>query len=282
MRGKICLVTGGTSGIGAETARGLARLGATVVVVGRNAEKAAQVTQDLRAETANESIDFLVADLSSQKDIRALASEFRQRYDRLNVLVNNAGAMFVTQQLSVDGIEMTFALNHLGYFLLTNLLLDLLKASAPARIVNVASQMHKYASLDFDDVQGKSGILGMGAYNRSKLANVYFTYELARRLEGTGVTANTLHPGVTGSNMGMNNGGIGRFIKFINGLPGRSAAEAAQTSIYLASSPEVEGVTGKYFDKKKAIPSAKSSYAVEAAKRLWEISEQLTGLTPAQ
>jgi NAD(P)-dependent dehydrogenase (short-subunit alcohol dehydrogenase family) len=281
MNGKVCLITGGTSGVGLETARGLAQVGATVVIVGRNADKSARTTERLRAETRNQSINFMLADLSSQAQIRALASEFKRRYDRLDVLVNNAGALFMSRTLSVDGIEMTFALNHLSYFLLTNLLLDLLKASAPSRIVNVASDAHDGATLDFDNLQGSVGPFGMRAYGQSKLANILFTYELARRLEGTGVTANALHPGVVASGFGANNGWLARLGMNVTHLFAISPAEGAQTSIYLASSPEVEGVTGKYFVKKQAVSSSKASYDVAAARRLWEISEQLTGLAPA-
>lgn len=280
MRDKVCLVTGGTSGIGAATARGLARLGATVVIVGRDAERATSRTRQIREETGNDAIDFLIADLSSQKDIRCLAGEFQSRYERLDVLVNNAGALFMSRAESVDGIEMTLALNHLSYFLLTNLLLDRLKASAPSRIVNVSSTAHTGATIDFDGLQGPVGRFGMRAYGQSKLANLLFTYELARRLAGTGVTVNALHPGLVGSGFGKNNGLVARLAMRVVHLMSISPEDGAQTSIYLASSPAVEGVTGKYFVEKRPVESSKASSDAESARRLWEISEHMTGLTP--
>jgi NAD(P)-dependent dehydrogenase (short-subunit alcohol dehydrogenase family) len=281
MRGRVCLITGGTSGIGAETARGLARLGATVAIVGRTADRAKTAVREIRQETGNENVDFLLADLSSQKDVRALASEFRGRYDRLDVLINNAGALFMNRINSVDGIEMTFALNHLSYFLLTNLLLGRLKASAPSRIVNVSSDAHSGATLDVANLQGSMGMFGMRAYGQSKLANLLFTYELARRLEGSGVTVNALHPGFVGSGFGKNNGRLARLGMSAVQRFAISPEKGAQTSIYLASSPEVAGVTGKYFVKMQPIPSSQASYDAALARRLWEISEEMTGLAPS-
>lgn len=277
MSGKICLVTGATAGIGLVTARELARQGATVLLVGRNAHKGADTVKQIREQTSNPELDFLQADLSVQQDIRRLALQVQQQ-QRLDVLVNNAGALFLQRQESADGIEMTFALNHLNYFLLTSLLLDLLKASAPARIVNVSSAAHEGASINFDDLEGKHRYQGGKAYGQSKLANLLFTYELARRLEGTGVTVNALHPGLVASNFGMNNGWLAQLFKPLVKLVGKSPERGAQTSIYLASSPEVAGVSGKYFVDKQETRSAPASYDVEAARRLWQVSEEMTEL----
>ena len=278
MRGRICLVTGATSGIGLATARGLAHQGATVVVVGRSAEKGAATVHQLQQETGNASIEFIIADLSSQHDIRHLAEEFKGRHQRLDVLVNNAGAIMLSRRLSVDGIEMTFALNHLGYFLLTNLLLDTLKASAPARIANVSSVAHEEMRLDFDDLQGQKRYWGFRAYGRSKLANILFTYALAERLQGTGVTVNALHPGLVATNFLANNGMKGRLLSFLFGLRGMSSKKGAQTCIYLAASPDVEGVTGRYFFQQRPVPSSGASYDKAVADRLWQVSAELTGL----
>lgn len=194
--------------------------------------------------------------------------------------MNNAGSFFMSRQESVDGIEMTFALNHLGYFLLTNLLLDTLEASAPARIVNVSSAAHERAQIDFEDLQGRQKYSGWQAYGQSKLANVLFTYELARRLEGTGVTVNALHPGFVATNLGAGTYGlIGRLFKKLVNLRGVSPEEGARTSIYLATSSEVEGVTRKYFVEQKAVPSSEASYDEATARRLWQVSAELTGLS---
>ncbi|CAN5637284.1 hypothetical protein BH24ACT21_BH24ACT21_06280 [soil metagenome] len=205
MEGKVCLVTGATSGIGKVTAHELAKQGATVVIVGRSRQKVEATVEEINSRTGNQSVEYLLADLSSQKEIRSLAREFKSRYDRLDVLVNNAGAVFAEYGETEDGVERTFAVNHLNYFLLTNLLLDVLEASAPSRIVNVASGAHQGAELDFDDLGAKQNYGFMRAYGRSKLANIMFTYELARRLEGTGVTANALHPGSVATGIGTNN-----------------------------------------------------------------------------
>jgi NAD(P)-dependent dehydrogenase (short-subunit alcohol dehydrogenase family) len=274
MNGKVCIVTGATSGIGAETAKQLAQRGATVIVVGRNAEKSAGAVAWIKQQSDNTAVDYLLADLSSQRDIRALAQQFKDKYARLDVLVNNAGGFWRSRQESVDGIEMTFAVNHLSYFLLTNLLLDTLIASAPARIVNVSSNMHRQGALDFDDLQSKRHYDGWTAYNNSKLMNVLFTYELARRLSGTRVTANALHPGVISTNlMTANDSSRTRFDPASTG-----GEQGARTSVYLASSPEVEGVTGKYFVASKAVASSPASYDEDAARRLWQVSAEMTGI----
>lgn len=280
MSGRICMVTGATGGIGKVTAQALARQGATVIVVGRNRAKTVATVEQVTCQTGNPAVEYLLADLAVQDEIRRLAEEFKARYDRLHVLVNNAGAFFVSRHESADGIEMTFALNHLGYFLLTNLLLDTITASAPARIINVSSMAHDGVQINFHDLQGKGKFNGWQAYGQSKLANVLFTYELARRLEGTGVTANALHPGFVATSFGANNAGfLGRGVKRVmNLVTGISPEEGAETSIYLAMSPEVEGVTAQYFVKKKAVQSSEASYDEDAARRLWEVSAEMVGL----
>lgn len=279
MKGKICMVTGATSGIGAVTARALAQKGATVIIVARNQERCLNTVDEIMKKTGNQSVEFMLADLSSQAEIHDLVDVYKDKYDHLDVLVNNAGGFFMSRLESVDGIEMTFALNHLNYFLLTNLLLDTIIASAPARIVNVSSAAHENANINFEDLEGKQKYSGWQAYGQSKLANVLFTYGLARRLEGTGVTVNALHPGMVATNFGANNGGIlGSMARHVMNLFSIDVEEGAQTSIYLASSPEVEDVTGKYFVKKEAVRSSSISYDEAAAKRLWQISEEMTGI----
>jgi NAD(P)-dependent dehydrogenase (short-subunit alcohol dehydrogenase family) len=218
MDGKTCLITGATSGIGKETAFGLARLGARVVIVGRDPDRTRAAADWIRRETGSEQVSFLLADLSSQSEVRGLAREFKDKYSRLDVLVNNAGGIFTRRETTVDGFERTWALNHLAYFLFTQELLELLKASAPARIVNVASIMHTGGLIDFGDLQGEKSYSGIRAYSQSKLANVLFTYALARRLEGTGVTANCLHPGGVATGFGQNTFGA---LKLLMRLPSR-------------------------------------------------------------
>jgi len=279
MSGKTVLVTGATAGIGEVAARELARKGAKVVLVGRSPARCEATAAMIRRETGNPNVEFLVGDLSSQADVRKVAREFLDRHDRLDVLLNNAGAFFSKRETSADGIEMTFALNHLAYFLLTNLLLDTLKRSSPSRVVSVSSTAHKMVSqIDFDDPQGAKKYGGWHAYGQSKLANVLFTRELARRLGGTGVTANCLHPGFVASNFTAGNGAMGWMMRRLAGLAAISTDEGAKTSIYLASSPEVEGVTGRYFAKEKAVEPSKVAQDEAAAARLWTLSEEMTGL----
>jgi NAD(P)-dependent dehydrogenase (short-subunit alcohol dehydrogenase family) len=273
------MVTGATGGLGQVTAQALAQRGATVIIVGRNADKGAATVSRIQEQTGNAAVEFMLADLSSQKDIRQLAQQFTGRHSRLHVLVNNAGASYGKRRESVDGIEKTFALNHLGYFLLTNLLLDTLKASAPARIVNVSSEVHREVTLDFDNLQAGGRFNGYQVYKRSKLANLPFTFELARRLEGTGVTVTAASPGLVKTNLGLQDGGLPALMKrIINALMGVSPQEGAKTIVYLATSPEVEGVSGQYFVKGKATPSSEASRDRAAAARLWKISAELTGL----
>ena len=278
MKGKTCLITGATAGIGKAAAIQLAQLGATLVLVARNPQKATLTVEQIRQQTGNSEVEFLLADLSSQQGIRQLAEGFKAHYQRLDVLVNNAGAIIISRQQSVDGIEMTFALNHLSYFLLTNLLLDVLKSSSPSRIINVSSDSHQGAELDFQDLQYQGRYRGFQAYGRSKLANLLFTYELSRRLEGTGVTANGLHPGLVATNLIANNGLAGRMMNVYFRLFGRSSDKGAQTVTYLASSPKVEGLSGRYYVDEQQVPSSQPSYDEEAARQLWRVSEELTGL----
>ena len=280
LEGKEIVVTGGTDGIGKVTARELAKMGASVTIVARNATKAQQVVKELRAAAGHDRVGFVRADLSSQKGVRGAVETIKGRLTRLDVLINNAGAMFSRRELTEDGIERTLALNHLAYFLLTNLLLDLIKASAPARIVNVSSAAHNGAKLDINDLQGAKSYSGWRAYQRSKLANIYFTYELARRLSGSNVTVNCLHPGFVASRFGSNNGGVARVLfaaaKTVFAI---SEANGARTSVYLASSPDVDGVTGKYFDSRRAVKSSAASLDEQKWRELWRASEKLTGLS---
>lgn len=285
MQGKICLITGGTNGIGKATAKALARMGATVVIVGRDAQKTYRVVEEIRSTSGNKNVDSLIADLSSQQDVRRIADEFKSKYQHLHVLLNNAGGTFATRQLSIDGIEMTFALNHLAYFLLSNLLLEKMKASAPARIINVSSDAHSTSKIEFDNLQGERSFSSFEPYGNSKLANILFTIELARQLEGTGVTVNALHPGLTNTGFGKNNPGVlMKIMAVLIPLIARSPEKGAQTSIYLASSPAVQGLSGKYFvDSKEAQPALQAADG-NVAKQLWNVSSAMVHLvdsTPA-
>ncbi len=277
MNGKVCLVTGATSGIGAVTARELARRGATVALAGRNEARCAAAVEQIRRQTGNPSVESLLADLSSPQQVRELARRFRERHSRLDVLVNNAGAIWMKRRETADGLEMTFAVNHLAYFLLTLSLIDLLKASAPARVVNVSSGAHRGAKLDFDDLMMKKSYHGWTAYSRSKLANLLFTYELARRLEGTGVTANAMHPGWVATGFGRDNGLLGAAWLLLTRLFAIGPEKGARTVVYLATSPDVAGVCGGYFVHERAVPSAPDSLDLASAKRLWQLSLDLTG-----
>lgn len=278
MKGKICLVTGATSGIGKATAVGLAGMGATVVIVGRNAVKTVAVVDEIKQRSGNNAVEALIGDLSVMAEVRRVAADFKAKYPRLDVLINNAGGLFWKRQVTADGFEKTWALNHLNYFLLTNLLLDTLKASGHARIVNVSSDSHKGARLDFDDLQSEKSYAGFTAYSRSKLANVVFSYELARRLAGTGVTVNVLHPGLVNTGFADNLGKVaaalyGFVMRFIALTP----EQGAQTSVYLASSPDVEGVTGQYWEKCKSLQSGKAAYDESTWGRLWDVSAKMVG-----
>src|SRR5215467_12204786 len=278
MQGKICLVTGSTSGIGRVTALALAKMGATVVPACRDKSKGEATRDEIKAQNGDAPVDILLADLSSQQAVRQLAQNFKDRYSRLDVLLNNAGAIFLRRSTTIDGLERTLAVNHLAPFLLTNLLLDTLKASAPARVITVSSDAHRGTAIDFDDLQGEKGYGGLRAYSQSKLATILFTHELAKRLQGTNVTANCLHPGMVATNFGNDNGRVLSFLVKLVMRTGISPEKGAETSVYLASSPDVEGVTGKYFSDCKEIRSSKESYDDLAAQRLWEVSAELTKL----
>lgn len=278
MQGKVCVITGANSGIGKATAIGLAKLGATVVMVCRDPSKGEEALTEIKAKTRNKLVALMLADLSSQKSIQQLAKDFKNKYEHLHVLVNNAGVFLTKRSLTVDGIETTFAVNHLTYFMLTNLLLDRLKSSAPARIVNVSSRAHLSGHINFDDLQGEKRYSGFQAYNQSKLANILFTYELARRLKGTGVTANCLHPGAVATNLVRSNSGIFGLIWKLFMPFMLSPEKGAKTCIYLASSPQVEDITGKYFVKGTVTVSSKESYDESIAQRLWQVSAELTKL----
>lgn len=276
MREKICLVTGATSGIGKVTALRLAQQGATVVLVGRTQQKCEMAVAEIKSQTGNEAVDYFVADISSQKDVRQLAQDYKSRYQHLHVLINNAGIILAKHELSSDGIELTFATNYLGPFLLTNLLLDTLKASAPARIVNVSSDAHEWIKFDAEQALSLSGYR---AYYASKFADILFTYELARRLEGSGVTVNALHPGFVATDI-IRNSSPGKIIFTVSKWLKQAVSpeQGAETSIYLATDPALETISGRYFAKKHAIPSAKGTYNEASAKQLWEMSVRMTGL----
>lgn len=275
---KVCLVTGANSGIGLEIAKGLARRGATVVMAARNREKGEAARAQVARETGNDRVELLLGDLASLAQVRRLAEDFTARHDRLHLLVNNAGVVMVRRELSEDGYEYTFAVNHLAPFLLTNLLLEVVKASAPARIVTVSSNAHRGQRMNFDDLQSERSYFGFRVYGTTKLENILFTTELARRLEGTGVTANAVHPGFVASNFGRNNGGPFRgFITLMQRVIGLSPEQGAQTPLYVATSPEVEGVTGRYFEKGKQRHPSTQALSVDDARRLWDVSERLVG-----
>lgn len=279
MAGKVCLVTGGNSGIGLETCVALAERGADLFVVSRDRGRGEAAVAEIRRRGASDSVTLLVADLSSQKSVRELAADMAARRPRLDVLLNNAGAIVGERTLTEDGIETTFAVNHLAYFMLSILLLEPLRAAAPSRVVNVASEAHRSGKIDFDNLQGERSYGNWAAYAQSKLANIMFTHELSKRIHDDGVTANCLHPGVVATNFGKTGTPLVRcamrlFRPFFTG-----AEQGAETSIHLASSPEVSGVTGKYFIKKREARSSPASYDESVAARLWSVSESMTGLS---
>ena len=275
MEGRVCLVTGAGSGIGRVTAHELADCGATVVVLGRNAVQSQRTVDEIRVTTGNDRVELLVADLGSLAAVVRAAQEFQSRYEKLHVLIHNAGGIHQHREISQDGLELTFAVNYLAPVLLTRCLLPLLKASAPARIIHVSSDGHRSGRIDFDDLQSRSyGFIR--AYAQSKLAQIYHTYELALRLTGSGVTVNALHPGLVASGFNRGTRGILHWIAAaIYRLGGISEEAGAKTTLYLATATEVQGVTGKYFDRCRETASSPASYDPAVQARLWEVSERL-------
>ena len=289
MKGRICVITGGNSGIGKETAIGLAKMGATIVMVVRDQERGEKARTEIVKQTGNDSVDLMICDLSSMSSIRHFTEGFKKKYDRLDVLINNAGAVFNKREVTSEGFERTLAVNYLGPFLLTHELMDLLKSSAPSRIINVSSGVAKDGKVDLDDLQSEKNYPRTKAYSRrhapvydnAKLMVMMFTYELARRLKGSGVTVNVLMPGFTATNLGKSSGSLTSSIMFKMVRPmQQSAKKGAETSVYLASSNEVKDTTGKCFAKKKETKTCPASYDEELQKRLWNKTESMLGLAP--
>jgi NAD(P)-dependent dehydrogenase (short-subunit alcohol dehydrogenase family) len=289
MKGKICVVTGSNSGIGKETALSLANMGAHVVMVVRNQERGEKARLEIVKQTGNNTVDLMICDLSSMDSVRRFAKEFKGKYDSLDVLVNNAGAMFNKREVTPEGFERTFAVNYLGPFLLTHELLGLLRSSAPSRIINVSSGLAKNGKVDLDDLQSEKNFVGTKAYARvrapvyasTKLMHMMFTYELSRRLKGTGVTANVLMPGFVATNLGKNSGSLSSSLMFKMVRPMQvNAKKGAETSVYLASSADVKDVTGKCFAKKKEVMTCPASYDEELQNGLWKKTESMLGLMP--
>ena len=270
---KICLITGATSGIGKATAFELSSSNFALVLVCRDATRGETVAREITKQTGNPDVEVLIADLSSQDSVREAAENFSRKHSSLNLLINNAGIAGKNRTLSPDGIEMTFAVNHLAYFLMTNLLLDALKSGAPSRIINVSSEAHRNARFDFDNLQSEKQFSGFGAYCITKFCNLLFTYELARRLEGTGITVNALHPGFLNTGIFREGNAL---LKWIVRLTAKRPEKGARAIAHLAQSYELENVTGKYFNGIRIVNSSPKSYDEEASKRLWEISEKLT------
>ncbi len=277
MENKIILITGANSGIGKATATALAEMGAHVVMMSRDMNRGEEARQEVMFISKSNQVDLLQCDLASLSDVRRFSCDFIARYSRLDVLINNAGIYTEKRMETVDGYEYQIGVNHLGHFLLTRMLLDLMKKSSPSRIINVASGAHFGGKIDFADIQSTRKYSGWKAYAQAKLANILFTYELAHRLEDTGVTANCLHPGFVNSRFGVNRstGKANLMMKLMKPFTIEPSA-GAETSIYLAASPEVEGVTGKYFAKRKEKASSKASYDLVSAEKLWNLSEALT------
>lgn len=279
MNGKVCVVTGSNSGIGKETTKALARMGATIVMAVRDFERGRAAREEIVREADNEDVSVMICDLSSKESIGRFAEAYETKYDRLDVLINNAGAVFGKRQNNVDGFEATFAVNYLGPFLLTHEMTALLRKSAPSRIVNVSSGMHRRGKIDFDNLQGEGKFRGMQVYADSKLMLTTYTYELARRLAGSGVTANVVEPGFVATNLGRNSGNLVnaisfRLVRFMQTSPRRGA----ETSVYVASAEELDGVTGKCFAKMKAVTTAEITYDPDVQSRLWDDTMALLGL----
>jgi NAD(P)-dependent dehydrogenase (short-subunit alcohol dehydrogenase family) len=277
LQGRVCLVTGATRGLGAVTAEALAGLGATVLAAGRSAERGSELVRNITQRTGNADVHFLQADLASMAQVRSLAAAVMHGWDRLHVLIDNAGTVLPTRHVTEDGLEEVFAVNHLAPFLLTSLLLPLLRSSAPSRIIVMSSYEHRRVRLRWDNLQGEHFYFSQQAYAQSKLANLMFVYALARRLEGTGVTVNAVNPGLVRTNICMDSGWLIRSVKrLLDHFSGLTPEQGADTGIWLASSPDVEGITGRYFQKRHAARSSRASYDTAAQERLWRISEQLT------
>lgn len=275
----IILITGGSAGMGKAAAIELAKTSATVVILCRSKEKGEKALIDIKNESKNNNLDLFICDLGNMASIRKFVEDFKKKYKKLNVLINNAGVILPGRHETSDGLELQFGVNHLGPFLLTNLLLETILNSAPSRIVNVASDAHKVGKIHFKDINLKNNYNLIKAYSQSKLANILFTYELSKRLENTGVTVNCLHPGAVATEMGVNRTtGFGTTITKLLKPFFLTPLQGATTAIYLASSDEVQGVTGKYFYKKKPIRSSKLSYDKESSEKLWRLSEEITGL----
>jgi NAD(P)-dependent dehydrogenase (short-subunit alcohol dehydrogenase family) len=275
----VVLITGGNSGMGKATAVELARLGAKVVILCRNKERGEKALEQIKLESNSDNIDLMFCDLGDLDNIRKFAKEFSEKYKKLNILINNAGVIVPKRQETKNGYELQFGVNHLGHFLLTNLLLDNLKLGAPSRIVNVASGAHKIGKIYFEDVNLTNNYTLIKAYGQSKLANILFTYELSERLKDSNITVNCLHPGAVATQMGIDRKtGFGTLITKALKPFFQTPGQGAETAIFLATSDEVGGVTGKYFCKKKAIKSSQSSYNKEMAERLWAMSAEMTGL----
>jgi NAD(P)-dependent dehydrogenase (short-subunit alcohol dehydrogenase family) len=278
MKGKMCMVTGANSGIGFVVSKELARMRVSVVMVCRNQSKGDIARNEIVKESGNQSVELMIADLASLESVRSLAQAYKKQHDKLQVLVNNAGLILGKRTVTADGLETTFVVNYLSHFLLTNLLLDTLKASAPSRIVNVTSDAHYDGHMVFDDLQGEKRYGAMRSYSQSKLAQVLFTYELAERIKGTGVTVNCVHPGAVRTHWGDTAGALGIGIRIARPFM-IGPDKGAETPLYVATSPEVEGVTGKFFSSKKEKESSQESYNKEVSKKLWEMSMKLSGFS---
>ena len=276
MVGKTCIVTGANAGIGRAITVGLSIMGATVVMVCRDRDRGKTAVNEIKEESGNDALCLFIADLSSQTSIRQFASEFKTEFTTLDVLINNAGVIPPKRTETADGLETQFAVNYLAGFLLTNLLLDTLKASAPSRIINISSNSHTSATINFDDLQSTQSYNPQHVYPQTKLGNILFTYELARRLDGTQVTANCLHPGVVATRLLNDYNGASPLVSLMNKFLYGTPENAARTPLYLASSPEIEGVTGKYFEKRRMVKSSRLSYDLTVADQLWQVSTNLT------
>jgi retinol dehydrogenase-12 len=277
MKGKRVILTGASRGIGRETALALGKMGADLSLIVRDPERGKAVADEIRALGGGGDVEVFIADLSSMADVRRVAAEVLAKHDRIDVLINNAGALLMDRQVTKDGYEATFATNHLGYFLLTKLLLDAVKKAPASRIVNVASDAHHRGSIKFDDLMGEKKYAGWFAYSASKLANILFTAELARRLEGTSVTTNSLHPGVIASGFARNNEGIVGFLAKLASPFLMSSEDGAKTTIFLATDPSVAKTSGLYFSKSKPTTPSREARDASVAKRLWDVSEELVG-----